>query len=117
MSNRPSVPRKVIRFSEARLQAVSSRNMYSEQGFEALIRPLAGQVCHSLIVLSNWTPGSAQDQAASPIFSHRSAALIVLATLPSVRRKSFHSPPARTVSMKLLGIRTELFEFWPETVR
>src|SRR5579871_3014921 len=78
MSNRPSAPRKVIRLSEARLQAVSSRNMYSEQGFEALIRPLAGQVCHSLIVLSNWTPGSAQDQAASPIFSHRSAALMVL---------------------------------------
>ena len=45
--------RKLRRFSEARLQAVSSRNMYSEQGFEARIGPLAGQVCQSLIVVWN----------------------------------------------------------------
>jgi hypothetical protein len=38
--------------------------MYSEQGFEALIRPSAAQVCHSLMVVSNWRPGSAQHQAA-----------------------------------------------------
>ena len=38
-----------MRLIEARLQAVSSRNMYSEHGFEALIRPSSGQVCHSLI--------------------------------------------------------------------
>ena len=37
----------------ARLQAVSSRNMYSEHGFEPLIRPPSGQVCHSLMVVSN----------------------------------------------------------------
>ena len=39
------------RFSDARLQAVSSRNMYSEHGLEALIGPAAGQVCQSLIVV------------------------------------------------------------------
>jgi hypothetical protein len=38
--------------------------MYSEQGFDALIRPDRGQVCHSLIVVSYCTPGSAQAQAA-----------------------------------------------------
>src|SRR5258706_8304468 len=117
MSNKPSGLRKVIRFREARLQAVSSRNIYSEQGLDALMRPLAGQVCHSLIVVSYCTPGSAQAQAAPPIFSHNSRALRVLATLPSVRRFSFHWPSAATALMKSLGTRTELFEFWPETVR
>jgi ribonucleoside-diphosphate reductase alpha chain len=44
---------KVIRFNEARLQAVLSRNMYSEHGLEARISPLSGQVCQSLIVVWN----------------------------------------------------------------
>ena len=44
----------------ARLQAVSSRNMYSEHGFEALIRPEFGQVFQRLIVVSYCTPGSPQ---------------------------------------------------------
>jgi hypothetical protein len=35
------------------LQAVSSRNMYSEQGLDALISPSLRQVCQSLIVLWN----------------------------------------------------------------
>src|SRR5215831_5157556 len=43
-------PRNASRFSEARLHAVSSRNMYSEHGFDALIGPEAGQVCQSLMV-------------------------------------------------------------------
>jgi hypothetical protein len=42
----------------ARLQALSSRCMYSEQGFDALMRPVFGQVCHSLMVVSNCMPGS-----------------------------------------------------------
>jgi hypothetical protein len=63
--SKASAPRwKAMRFNEARLQAVSSRNMYSEQGLEPLMRPEAGQVCHSLMVLSYCTPGSAQAQAA-----------------------------------------------------
>ncbi len=51
-SNWPSGVKNCARFSDARLQAVSSRNMYSEQGFEALMRPSSGQVCHSLMVVS-----------------------------------------------------------------
>ena len=35
--------RNVIRFSEARLQAVSSRNMYSEHGLDARIGPTSGR--------------------------------------------------------------------------
>jgi len=60
----PSSRRKAMRLREARLHAVSSRNMYSEHGLEALMRPLAGQVCHSLMVVSYCTPGSAEAQAA-----------------------------------------------------
>src|SRR5436190_23746727 len=85
VSTEPSSRRNRIRFSEARLQAVSSRNMYSEHGLEALIRPDSGQVCQSLIVVSNWTPGSAECQAASATRSHSAAALTVLTVLPLVR--------------------------------
>src|SRR5713226_8890223 len=116
-SNFPSSLRKASRLIEARLHAVSSRNMYSEHGLDALIRPLAGQVCHSLIVVSYCTPGSAEAQAAYAIFSHKSRAFRVLAILPSVRRVRCQSPSETTRSMKSLSSRTELFEFWPETVK
>src|SRR6201986_3756356 len=64
-SNVPSSWRNFIKLMLARLQAVSSRNMYSEHGFEALIRPELGQVCQRLIVVSYCTPGSPQPQAHS----------------------------------------------------
>ena len=64
---RPSAKRST--FSDDRLQAVSSRNMYSEHGFEALMGPDSGQVCHLLVVVSNWTPGSPQTQVALAISS------------------------------------------------
>ena len=50
------------------MQAESSTCMYSEHGLDALIRPDSGQVCQRLIVVSYWTPGSAQRQAASAIW-------------------------------------------------
>src|ERR1051326_9054752 len=56
--------RNASRLSEARLHAVSSRNMYSEHGLDARIGPDAGQVCQSLTVLWNCRPGSALAQAA-----------------------------------------------------
>ena len=80
-----SVSQNFNRLIDARLQAVSSRNMYSLHGFDALMRPLFGHVCHSLIVPSNCRPGSAHCQAARQIWFHRSRALSVLDTLPSVR--------------------------------
>ena len=56
--------RNVSKFIDARLQAVSSRNMYSEHGFDALISPEAGQVCQSFTVVWYCRPGSAEAQAA-----------------------------------------------------
>src|SRR5205085_11772424 len=108
--------RNAIRLSEARLHAVSSRKLYSEHGFEALIRPLSGQVCHSLIVVSNCNPGSAEAHAAWPILSHSSRARSRLATLLSVRRVNSQAPSFSTRSRKSFETRTELFEFCPATV-
>src|SRR5580700_12094880 len=73
-SNVPSGSRNFIRLMLARLQAVSSRNMYSEHGFEALIRPEFGQVFQRLIVVSYCTPGSPQPQAHSAILANTSRA-------------------------------------------
>src|ERR1051325_11720618 len=47
-SKLPSGSTNCIRFRLARLQALSSRCMYSEQGLDALMRPVFGQVCQSL---------------------------------------------------------------------
>src|SRR5215469_12764082 len=118
MSNAPvAASRKASRLMDARLHAVSSRNMYSEHGLDALMRPLSGQVCHSLIVVSYWRPGSADCQAASPIRSHSLLAFLVSWTLPSTRRIRFQSPSVSTACRNSFVTRTELFEFWPETVR
>src|SRR5690242_3093843 len=63
-ANVPSALRYFIRLSEARLQLELSRCMYSLHGLDAVIRPVSGQVCHSLIVSSYWMPGSAHSHAA-----------------------------------------------------
>ena len=47
--------------------------MYSEHGLDAVIRPVSGFVCQSLIVSSYWMPGSAHSHAALAIFSNRLA--------------------------------------------
>src|SRR5262245_39829593 len=104
-----------IRLSEARLHAVSSRNMYSEHGLDARIAPPFGQVCQSLMVEWNWMPGSAQDQAAYEICSHSSRAFMRLWTLPSLRRLSSQSPSSATAERNVSLTRTVLFEFWPDT--
>src|SRR3974390_3254705 len=76
-----------IRFSDARLQAESSRNMYSLQGFEALMRSVFFEVCQRLTVVSNCMPGSPQRQVASEILKSRSLALKVLMTRPSLTER------------------------------
>src|SRR3989304_10446936 len=108
--SKPSAFRNAIRLSEARLQAVSSRNMYSEQGFDARIGPDAGQVCQSLMVVWNWMPGSADCQAALPIAAHRSRAFSVLVTLPETRPINFHSPSASTARRHSSVTLTEMLE-------
>src|ERR671927_1994866 len=59
--------RNFIRLSDARLHEELSRLMYSEHGLDAVIRPVSGQVCQSLMVSSYWMPGSAHSQAAFAI--------------------------------------------------
>src|SRR5690349_17622656 len=110
--------RNASRLSEARLHAVSSRNMYSEHGLDARIGPDAGQVCQSFTVVWNCRPGSALAQAAWPIFSHSARAFTVLATLPGfVRQVRSQSPSASTAFKNSSVTRTVLLEFWPDTVR
>src|SRR3954462_11489138 len=106
-----------MRLADARLQAVSSRNMYSEHGLEARISPDALQVCQSFMVVLKCRPGSALAQAAWPIFSQRSRALSVLVVLLLVRPIRFQSPSVSTARRKSSFSDTELLEFWPETVR
>src|SRR5258708_38663455 len=110
--------RNASRLREARLQAVSSRNMYSEHGLLARIGPEAGQVCQSLTVVWYCRPGSADAQAACAIFSHKSVAFFVSATLPPlVRQVRSQSPSASTALRNSSVTRTVLLEFWPDTVR
>ena len=94
------------------MQAESSTCMYSEQGLDALIRPVFGHVCQSLIVVSYWMPGSAQRQAASAISFIRSRALSVSIVSPVTRAIVFHSSPRSTASRNSSVTRTELFAFW-----
>ncbi len=111
-SKLPSSRRNFIRLSEARLQAESSTCMYSLHGLEALIRPDSGQVCQRLMIVSYWTPGSAQRQAASAIWFISSRASSVFTVEPSVRAVRCQSSPASTASMKSSLTRTELLAFW-----
>src|SRR6201996_5765958 len=107
-----SSPRNFIRFSEARLQDVLSRLMYSEHGFEPLIRPDSGLVCQSLIVSSYWMPGSAHSQAALAMIRNRSRAWMVSMTSPFSRARRPNSPSLSTARMNSSETRTELLAFW-----
>src|SRR6266487_2202259 len=111
-SNMSSSRRNFIRFSDARLQDELSRCMYSEHGLDAVIRPVSGQVCQSLMVSSYWMPGSAHSQAACAICRNRSLASTVSTTDPSSRARSEKLAPSRTACMNSLDTRTELLAFW-----
>src|SRR5690348_14528205 len=73
-SNCPPALTYFIRFSEARLQAVSSRNMYSLHGLLALMRAVFLHVCQRLTVVSYCMPGSPQCQVESAILWSKSRA-------------------------------------------
>src|ERR1019366_6339085 len=81
-SNLPSGVRNFIRLSDDRLQAESSRNIYSLHGLEALMGAVALEVCHLLMVVSNCMPGSPHCHAASAISFMTSRARYTLATSP-----------------------------------
>src|SRR5215213_6929383 len=111
-SSSPSSRRNFMRLSDARLQALSSIDMYSEHGFEALMRPVFGSVCQELIVVSYCTPGSALSHAASAIWRSSARAPTVSTTVPSVRAVKFQSRPSAAACMNASVTRTELFAFW-----
>src|SRR3954463_1643344 len=101
-----------IRLSEARLHEELSRCMYSEQGLDAVMRPLSGQVCQSLMVPSYWMPGSAQPQAASAILRNSCLASTVSMTSPVLRPRRPNSLPSSNARMNSSVTRTELLAFW-----
>src|SRR5215210_6213539 len=112
VSKVPSFFRNFMRFSDARLHELLSRLMYSEQGLDALIRPVSGLVCQSLIVSSYWMPGSAHSQAAWVTLRNRVLASTVSMTEPSMRARSPNSEPSSTARMNSSETRTELLAFW-----
>src|SRR5918911_3913515 len=112
LSNVPSSFRNFMRLSDARLHELLSRLMYSEHGLDALIRPVSGLVCQSLIVSSYWMPGSAHSQAAWVILRNRLRASTVSMTAPSRRARRPNSVPSSTARMNSSGTRTELLAFW-----
>src|SRR5436189_3244915 len=92
MSKRPFFSENFMRFNDARLQALSSRNMYSEHGFDALMRAVLMHGCQSLMVVSYCIPGSPQIQAASAILRMTERAEWVSTTDPLVTDLVVHSP-------------------------
>src|SRR2546423_12991963 len=113
VSNVPSPLRNFIRLMLARLQAVSSRNIYSEHGLLALMRPLFGQVCQRLIVVSYCTPGSPQCHAQSAMRSMISrAGYVGPGCFGSVTQWVVQSSFFSTACMKSSVTRTDRFAFW-----
>ncbi len=107
--SRPSAPTTFEPSNEQRVDpahaaAVATRVSPVTHGLLALIRPSAGQVCHSLIVVSNWMPGSAQAHAAYEILSHSARACSVLCDLTCrCGGCSFHSRPSSTAWRNVVG--------------
>src|SRR5436190_2179166 len=114
-SNSPSGLTNFIRLIDDKLHAESSRNMYSEQGLDALIRAVFGHGCHSFTVVSNCMPGSPHTYVPSAMSFIKSRALYVSITDPS--RTAFVSqfPSSSTARMNSSVTRTLLFEFWKNT--
>src|SRR6266478_7947032 len=111
-SNCPLALTYFIRFNEARLQAVSSRNIYSEHGLLALIRAVLLQVCQRFTVVSYCIPGSPQCHAESEIFIIKSRARSFSFGCPSSTFFVFFNDTATTACMKSSVTRTEWFAFW-----
>src|SRR5438552_10544481 len=111
-SKLPSGSTNCIRFRLARLQALSSRCMYSEHGLDALMRPVFGQVCQSLMVVSNCIPGSPHWWVASAMRRRIVRAGVVSATSPLVTKRVLQGRPSSAARMNSSVTRTELFAFW-----
>src|SRR3954465_10760170 len=111
-SNVSSSRRNFSRFSEARLQEELSSDMYSEHGFDAVIRPVSGFVCQSLIVSSYCRPGSAHSHAAWLILRNSSRASTSSMTSWVLRPRRPNFVSSSTARMNSSVTRTELLAFW-----
>src|ERR1700748_1394041 len=112
MSNWPPGVRNFIRLKDARLQAESSRNMYSEQGLLALMRSVFLLVCQRLMVVSYCMPGSPHCQVASASECIRSRARYSFTGEPSLTALVENVPSLTTAFMNSSVTRTELLAFW-----
>src|ERR1700749_1905036 len=104
--------RNLSRLRLARLQLELSRERDSLQGLEAVMRPVSGLVCQSLIVSSYCRPGSAHSQAALLILWNSARASTVSITSPVLRARSPNDAPSSTARMNSSLTRTELLAFW-----
>src|SRR6476660_25272 len=104
--------RNFSRFSDARLHEELSSDMYSEHGLDAVIRPVSGLVCQSLMVSSYCRPGSAHSHAALAILWNSSRASTRSMTSPCMRPRRAKSVPSSTARMNSSLTRTELLAFW-----
>src|SRR6185437_393294 len=111
-SNWPPGVRNFIRLKLARLQAESSRNMYSEQGFDALMRAVFLLVCQRLMVESYCMPGSPHCQVASAMWCMMSRARYSLTGAPFLTDLVKKVSLLATEFMNSSVTRTELLAFW-----
>src|SRR5215469_17404764 len=112
MSNSSESLRNFRRLMLAKLQDELSKWTYSLQGLLAVIRPVSGQVCQSLMVSSYWIPGSAHSQAACAILRNRPFASTVSRISPVLLAARPKVPPFSTACMNSSDTRTELLAFW-----
>src|ERR1700688_4077082 len=111
-SKLPFELRYFIRLSDARLHAVSSRNMYSEHGFEALMRAVFLHVCQRFTGGSYCMPGSPHCHVDSAIGCSSSRALNFSTGFPSLTLRVHQSRSSSTACMYSSVTRTEWFAFW-----
>src|SRR6201998_4629628 len=114
-SNVPFGLRYFIKLSDGRLQAVSSRNMYSEHGFDALIRAVVLHVCQRFTVVSYCMPGSPHCHADTAMRCSKSRALNLSTGFPSLTFRVHQSRSSSTACMNSSVTRTEWFAFWKKT--
>src|SRR3954454_7284388 len=104
--------RNFSRLRLARLHEELSSDMYSEHGLDAVIRPVSGLVCQSLMVSSYCRPGSAHSHAAVLILRNSSRALTSSMTSPVLRPRRPNGWSSSTARMNSSETRTELLAFW-----
>src|SRR5208283_3820935 len=112
MSNWPPGVRNLSRLKDARLQAESSRNMYSLHGLEALMRAVFLLVCHLLMAVAYCMPGSPHFHVASAILCMRSRARYSWTGSRSLTVRVVKGPSDSTACMNSSVTRTLLLAFW-----